>query len=223
MAMSVWPSRQARPAVSVTTTPTVRPVQLGEPPPDGAGRGVGVDGQQHDVARARRWRRRPRRPPSSARDGCARWSSDRAGPPPAPSRPRPHPHASPAAHPALGLGDHLAGHRDDVPVGSPSSGRRPQQGDQHRRQVVARGHLGGAVRRPHRQLHRPARDTSSTAAAAIAAVASRSVISSGTARQARPGVDHASYVVRVGLVDQPAVEHAALGAGAVVQADRRRR
>ena len=50
MAMSVWPSRQARPAVSVTTTATLRPVRSATSARSASGRGVRVDGQQHEGA-----------------------------------------------------------------------------------------------------------------------------------------------------------------------------
>ena len=60
--------------------------------------------------------------------------------------------------------------------------------------------------------------TSSIAAAAIAAVASWSVIIRGR-RGTEPRVLQARQGVGVRLVDEPAVEHAALGAGAVVKPD----
>ena len=86
IAMSVWPSRQARPAVSVTTTPTLRPVRLGERGAEPAAEASGSIGQQHDASRPRRWRRRRRPRPGSARAWCARSWSGRAGRPPARSR-----------------------------------------------------------------------------------------------------------------------------------------
>lgn len=93
--------------------------------------------------------------------------------------------------PALGLGDDLRGDQQDVPV--------PQVGRGHRdqfRQVVARPDLGYALDGPYlvggngrgggvRVGHREA-SASSSAARAISAVASRSVIISGTARQEIP-------------------------------------
>ena len=56
-------------------------------------------------------------------------------------------------------------------------------------------------------------ETRAIAAAAIAAVASTSVIISGTAAQAMPAASTPRDLVGVALVDQPAVEHA-VGASA---------
>ena len=85
-AMSVWPSRQARPAVSVTTTPDVAPGALLQGVAQAPGGGVGVERQQHRRCRGRRWSRRCRRRPASGRGGCARSSSARGGRPRARSR-----------------------------------------------------------------------------------------------------------------------------------------
>ena len=120
MAMSVWPSRQARPAVSVTMTPTLAPVSSCSRGAQRARTGVGVERQQHDRAGRRRWRRRCRPRPSSARAGCARST---VGPRRATTRSgllgqRVVPVARP--DPALGLADHLAGDHDDVAVGAAS-------------------------------------------------------------------------------------------------------
>ncbi len=184
IARSVCPSRQARPAVSVTTTATLQPgararSRLAQP----RGRGVGVDREREHGAGWACWRRRPRPRPSPARGGCAR-SLVRAA----------------AGDHAVGLApdDGVLGARETArpsallttllvttttsPSWRPSRraparaaarrGRRPRPPRRSRRPGSA-----APTRRP-RPRHRPTR---SSAAAAIAAVASWSVISSGTA------------------------------------------
>ena len=100
--------------------------------------------------------------------------------------------------PALDLGHHLAGDDHDVAVGQPR-----RRGRQRRGQVVARAELGQAGhgqdlqagrRRVVGDLSQPAAPHSSRAARAIAAVASTSVISSGTARTSTPGTSAVSPV-----------------------------
>ena len=90
-------------------------------------------------------------------------------------------------------------------------------GDQ-RGQIVAGPQLADAEHRqdlePRCRVIAGGHATSSSAARTIAAVASSSVISSGTARTSTPG-----HLGGVAVVDQPAVEHAAGAAGAVVAAD----
>ena len=60
-ATSVWPRRQGRPKVSVTSTPTSTPGAFPHGVPDRGGGGVGVLGQQQGLPAAARWRRRCRR------------------------------------------------------------------------------------------------------------------------------------------------------------------
>ena len=122
----------------------------------------------------------------------------------------------PRPDPALRLADDLAGHDDDVAVaqldqrraaarpgrrpgrtsGTPSGASDPiaaSPSGAHRRQVDGRRrHRGGGVGVGHHQGH-------------------------GAAGEA--GLGHAGDLAGVALVDEPAVEHAAVGAGAVVQAD----
>ena len=176
IAMSVCPSRQARPAVSVTTTPTLTPRAHGDLGPDPACGCVRVDGEQdehpdldvgvvdaggghgqavpgaHDRGR------------SAAGDDPDRLGLDRGVA------------VGARDQPALGLAHHLAGHHDDVAVGE------VDEGEEQRDQVVAGPDLGNTVRRDDGDRH----VTSPTAAAAIAAVAVWSVMSSGTAAAARP-------------------------------------
>ena len=52
MAASVWPLRQARPIVSVITTPTVTPSELAQAGAQRGGAAVGIDGQQRQFGRA---------------------------------------------------------------------------------------------------------------------------------------------------------------------------
>ena len=114
--MSVWPVRQARPAVSVTSTATLRPMPAGQRLAQPARRGVRVQREQHRRCRRRCWRRRSRRRPSPGRGGCARST---VRPRRATVRSVSSASASSrlaGAHPALGLADHLAGHDQDVAV-----------------------------------------------------------------------------------------------------------
>ncbi len=170
MAMSVCPVRQARPAVSVTTTPTLAPLALGDRAAQRPGAPVRVERQeQHaaprDVGRVDAGRGQGEPEPGAHDRGR--------------SAPRHHPGArlgqlgldggdavGARERPALGLAHHLAGHQHHVPV----DGR--QRRDHQRRQVVAGPDLGDAVRREDGEGH----ETSSIAAAAIAAVASWSVM-----------------------------------------------
>lgn len=96
-------------------------------------------------------------------------------------------------HPALGLADDLRGHQQHVAVGelrqAVGGSRRGDQLDE----IIAGLHLGHSRQRPHPVSGHPlgavhARTSSAMASASrtIAAVASRSVIISGTARQRIP-------------------------------------
>ena len=178
IAMSVWPSRQARPAVSVTTTPTLRPVRSRRAGAQAAGRGVGVDRQQHD--RAERdvggvdAGRGHGQAVVGAHDRGRAAAGDDAGGLAGAARRR----ACAAHDPALGLADDLAGDHDDVAVGEVDAaaaaarpGRRPRAtsatpsgamtesmpltGDQLDR---GRGHRRGRVVVGHHQRHGAAGD-----------------------------------------------------------------
>ena len=192
MARSISPVRQGRPNVSVTTTATSTPASSSSRDRSAPGRGVRVDGQQQHACPARCWSRRPRRPPAPARAGSRRSGSARGAPPPGRSRRRWPPRGRPArtrpsaldtifevttTHVAVGQREVLAG----------------QRGDQHGREVVARGDLGDAVRRPDQQRpahprspRRRARRRAPGRSGPSPAAASTSGISSGTARQAIP-------------------------------------
>ncbi len=214
-AMSVWPSRQARPAVSVTTTPTTSPVSSCSRPPDPSGGGVRVERQQHHV-------------PGGDVGGVDAGGGHGQAVPGAHDRGRP-----PARHHADGLvGDGLVaiarrgpGPRPwpttllvtttTSPSARPSGPSRPteQQG-----QVVAL-----ARPRVHRRARRPSRRHDDQGDRGGRHRGGRVEVGHqqrhGGAGEA--GVGHAAYVRGVLLVDQPAVEDPAAVPGAVVQADRR--
>lgn len=88
-------------------------------------------------------------------------------------------------HPALGLGDDLRGDQDDVAVGQRGGGGRDQLGE-----VVALADLGQPGDGPDLEggcgAHARTSSARASASRAMAAVASRSVIISGTARQRMP-------------------------------------
>ena len=117
------------------------------------------------------------------------------------------------ADPALGLADHLAGDHDDVAVAPDRSWTaiRAARSDS----VVISGRPSGAVTSSRGVT---SDGPAPIAAAAMAAVASWSVIIRGTATHADAGGLDRGDVVGVGLVDQPAVEHAAVAARPVVAA-----
>ena len=129
-ARSVWPSRQVRPAVSVTTTATLAPDRLATASRRRRARGVGVLGEQDDVAGPTLEASTPAaaivRPSRlttidsgpAAGDHATGLGGDRGGP-------------VARDHPALGLADDLAGHADDVAVGE------VDHGEQEAREVVA--------------------------------------------------------------------------------------
>ena len=89
-----------------------------------------------------------------------------------------------AAGPALRLADDLARHRDHVAVGQ--VGAVAEGGQDQPGEVVAGPDLGDPVGRPDLDPHAPSPVTRATAAAAMAAVASGSLIISGTARAGTP-------------------------------------
>ena len=214
MAMSVWPVAPG-PAGGVGDDARRRCGRSAR----GAGsrsrarRGVGVRGEQHAPCRRRRWRRRCRRRPWSGRGGCAR---SRCGPRRATTRTVSAASASsrlPGADPALGLADDLAGDDDDVAVARASTerpassaarsspGARPRRcpstgaGPSSRRHAAVTGDQLARPRRPSRRWRRGRSSSGDGAAARCPAAATRSTWSAST------------------LVDQPAVEHAAVGRG----------
>ena len=213
IAMSVWPSRQARPAVSVTTTRDVDARTMPDAAAQGARRGVGVLGQQHHRARPRCWRRRC---PAAAmvrpwrvrtivvapRRATTRAVSPGSASSRVPGRTRPSAllttllvttTTSPSTRSTSGEeqgGEVVAA---DGPRG-PRRGRGP-------RGSPPRAALDEAYARPGPS--RPWRRGRSSSAAPPA--------------QAMPGVGQPGDLGGVPLVDQPAVEDAAVGPAAVVQ------
>ena len=183
--MSVWPSRHARPEVSVTTTPTLVPVRSVHLVAQRARRGVGVEGQEHD---------RPGSHVGGVDPGGGHGEAETV----AHDGHRPAPRddadrllldgrvAVARAHPPLGLAHHLAGHAQHVAVGETVVA--PEGVEHDARQVVALDDLGHPVGGPHLEpaAHAGPGVTSETAAAAIAAVASWSDIMRGTAAARSP-------------------------------------
>ena len=183
IALSVCPARQGRPIVSVTRTPTLPAralVQRLAQPPRGL---VRVLGQQHHGPRGGVGLVHPGRGQHQAVPGLR----DRGR-----AAPGHHPHRlrldgllpRGGDHPALGLAHDLGGDHEDVAVAQVRDRRRDQ-----RRQVGARGDLRQPGDREHRNrrscTHVSSRARSS-AARAIAVVAGRSRISSGSARTSIP-------------------------------------
>ena len=206
IAMSVWPSRQARPAVSVTITATLRPVRCSSPARMRARRGVGVLGQQHDGAGGDVRAVDPGGGHGQAVPGAHDRGLAAAGDDPdglAGQRVL----AGAGADPALGLAHDLAGHHHDVAVGerrpaAPGSrpgrrrpgprarrrGRSPRSGSSAPTQLHGgRGHRGGGVGVGHHQGYGAAGEP-------------------GGRRPGRPGR-------RRRVSTQPAVEHAAVRRG----------
>ena len=157
-AMSVWPSRHARPAVSVTTTATRWPVRAVEP-------GAAADGPRRRgrAAAARRcparcWRRRHRQRPAPARAGCAPRAAAHAGQPRGRSRRRSRRRGSATTTRPSALATALLDTHDDVAVGQ-ALGRR-ERGGQQTRPGRHRPRAAGALRPagpPARQPTVPAR------------------------------------------------------------------
>ena len=171
MAMSVWPVRQARPGGVGDHDADVGAGPLGDRPAQRPGAAVRVERQEQHAAPRDVGRVDPGRGQGEPEPGA----HDRGR-----SAPRHHPGArlgqlgldggdavGARERAALGLAHHLAGHQHHVSV----DGR--QRRDDQRGQVVAGPDLGDAVRREDGQA---SRSTSSIAAAAIAAVASWSVM-----------------------------------------------
>ena len=187
-ARSVWPVRQARPAVSVMMTATLRPSVVVHPLAQCARRGVRVLGQEYDV------------PGSDVRGVHAGRGHHDAEPVLHDRRRAPacdHAHrlvadggrAVTRPHPALGLAHDLAGDQDDVAVVQvqptrATSPRSVPSATSPMPPTAQTSMCSAAVLGPrHFGVRHRAR---SIAAATRSAVASWSVIHSGTARQRMP-------------------------------------
>ena len=170
MAMSVWPVRQARPAVSVTTTPTLAPVRSATArrsaralPSGSSGRSSTLPGATLEAST-----------PAAARVSPSRVRTIVVGPRRATTRaPGSASSASTAAMRSVPGSERPSALLTTLLVTSTTS---PSTGDSAATTSAARsspGRISGhAVRREDGEGH----DTSPTAAAAIAAVASWSVM-----------------------------------------------
>ena len=168
--MSVWPVRQARPAVSVTTTPTLAPVRSATARRSARALPSGSSGSSSTLPRATL----EASTPAAAMVSPSRVRTIVVGPRRATTRaPGSASSASTAARRSVPASDRPSALLTTLLVTSTTS---PSTGESaasdQRRQVVAGADLGDAVRRETVSVTM----TSSIAAAAIAAVASWSVM-----------------------------------------------
>ncbi len=176
IAMSVWPSRQARPAVSVTTTATLRPVRSARAARRRRAEWSGSTGSSTSVPTSTL----ELSTPAAAMVSPCRVRTIRVGPRLATTRTVSDSTASSRSWPATRRPSDLLTTLLVTTTTSPSSSST--RGRTRSARSSPGRDLGHPVGRRHRDGHR----TRATAAAAIAAVASWSVMSSGAAAAASP-------------------------------------